>query len=723
MRTLLCISLLSTAVFANTCLSLSSGNWNDSSKWTTCGGGVPGNGDTAKIGQGHTITVPAGYHAVVGLSAAGNTQAASTNTTLSAAITTTSQTAITVASGTGIANGAYIILQKESTNTNEIVQVSAGGGTTSLTIVRAQLGTAASVHANGASVYAGAIPAISCDGSAYYGANGTGILAIADTGWLTLRGNVEQCTAVWTVGKDAIIEHDSSAATTPSTTHYKWVIGSYLFPDTAVLQIRGKLGHRTLIRNATTSGTFYGFTYYFGAAQGSGQFDFAYVTIDGCGGSTPCTDGHNHSATTPFIAACDHCLVTNSGYLGSTIGFPGGAANVSKFTNSTFTSSADASSIVINLSTSSAAASTLDTIYTDGQISLGGNNNNNAFGTHLRNLVIRLPHRAGGAAFGITLNGYNFAVGEYDRVMRITDTGEATSNYVQIPGGYATRIMCLSHSTSNPHCFQGPIGITGATDTIDGGWFENIGGGTDGDTTGSTSFAGQAIIRNGVWPCPIDTGINMSIFNMSVASVHTWAMYNNTYCGAEDAAGSARGFGFEVAGTAPVGMLAGARNNIVFCATGVPCYLIHQGPTGTDSVGTYQKVDYNWQWNVSAGPYYQQSGTPYTSYNPNPPGAHDSTGNPQFVQQRHFLDWGQLLDPAITSWTDIVTRFSHMNDDSGFDPRFTLLNAYNWLRAGYVPQNPAVYTAGDTGGQVGAMNLIPSKLTGPTKTAGPGVVK
>jgi hypothetical protein len=72
-------------------------------------------------------------------------------------------------------------------------------------------------------------------------------------------------------------------------------------------------------------------------------------------------------------------------------------------------------------------------------------------------------------------------------------------------------------------------------------------------------------------------------------------------------------------------------------------------------------VDYNWKWNVASGPYLNVG----PAYSPNPPGPHDSSGDPRFVQQRHFLDWGQMLDPAISSWTDIVSRFSKMNDDSG----------------------------------------------------------
>jgi hypothetical protein len=65
-------------------------------------------------------------------------------TTLSAAITTTGATTAHVTSGTSIANNDYIQVD------SEIMKVSAGGGTGTLTVARAQVGTSAATHLNGA---------------------------------------------------------------------------------------------------------------------------------------------------------------------------------------------------------------------------------------------------------------------------------------------------------------------------------------------------------------------------------------------------------------------------------------------------------------------------------------------------------------------------------------------------------------------------------------------
>jgi hypothetical protein len=56
------------------------------------------------------------------------------------------QTTASVASGTAIVNNDYIQIN------TEILQVTAGGGTTTLTVTRGQLGTAAAAHTNGSTV-------------------------------------------------------------------------------------------------------------------------------------------------------------------------------------------------------------------------------------------------------------------------------------------------------------------------------------------------------------------------------------------------------------------------------------------------------------------------------------------------------------------------------------------------------------------------------------------
>jgi hypothetical protein len=550
-----------------------------------------------------------------------------------------------------------------------------------------------------------------------------------NNGWLTFRGNVEQCNSVWTAGPDAILEHDSSLALSPSATHYRWIVGAYYNPDNARLTIRGTSGHRAIIRNAASSGTFYGFTYNDAwGGQGSGQFDFEYVTISGCGGSTNCTDGNSHTSGIASLMRCDHCIVTSSGTLKvkATGGSSGGPLNVAQITNSTVTNTTSGGqSIRIDFSGTTTAL--LDTIFTDGQIALAGTNGNNATGTSIHNIIML----AQSLNDPMTLGGAHFRVGTFDLVARITPvTGNgSTSRFAYIPGGYLTRLVGLISSTY-AHQFEGPVGDGTNANTVDGVYFENTGTGTNGHSLIGGGYGPLTTIKNGVWACSTQTGYGTSLSSNAIGptgSAETIVLQNNTYCGRDDGSGVARGFGYESSNgnstdTPQAGFLASARNNIVWSPVSAAAYLVHKGPTGAVGVGDFTNVDYNWKWNVSSGPYL---GAPSTEYSPNPPGAHDSSGDPRFVQQRHFLDWGQMLKPTISTWSDIVAEFAKMNDDTGFDTRFTIANAYNWLRDGYRPQNPAVMTAGDTGGRVGAMDAYgtPSLVVGPAKIAGPGAIK
>jgi hypothetical protein len=83
---------------------------------------------------------------VTAMTCVGNgTTGASATTTLSATITAAA-TSITVASGTNTATGGYVLIG------TELMLVTAGGGTTTLTVIRGVLGTTAAAHTSGATV-------------------------------------------------------------------------------------------------------------------------------------------------------------------------------------------------------------------------------------------------------------------------------------------------------------------------------------------------------------------------------------------------------------------------------------------------------------------------------------------------------------------------------------------------------------------------------------------
>jgi len=91
----------------------------------------------------------------------------------------------------------------------------------------------------------------------------------------------------------------------------------------------------------------------------------------------------------------------------------------------------------------------------------------------------------------------------------------------------------------------------------------------------------------------------------------------------------------------------------------------------------------------------------YTS--PSPPGTHDQSGNPQFTDTtRKLLTWCTLMDASVTTLAGCVSEFGKVNNDSGFNPKFTPMAAYEWVRLGFRVNNPTTFTAGHAGGPVGA---------------------
>ena len=81
---------LAASVSANSCVAQATGNWSSAGTWTSCGGSVPGNGDTAAI-SGYSVTVDANTTVgasggtgttAIDMSTSGSTLTIATNITL-----------------------------------------------------------------------------------------------------------------------------------------------------------------------------------------------------------------------------------------------------------------------------------------------------------------------------------------------------------------------------------------------------------------------------------------------------------------------------------------------------------------------------------------------------------------------------------------------------------------------------------------------------------------
>lgn len=127
----------------------------------------------------------------------------------------------------------------------------------------------------------------------------------------------------------------------------------------------------------------------------------------------------------------------------------------------------------------------------------------------------------------------------------------------------------------------------------------------------------------------------------------------------------------------------------------------------TPSADAWQGVDYNARFNIGTD-YAPTWITPADHIEPVPPGGNDVVGeDPGFVDStRNPLTWFRSLLGGSATFADGVAEMMKANDDSGFDSRFEIADCLAWIEAGFVPTNPAL-EASSTGGWIGALDGTP----------------
>ena len=218
-------------------------------------------------------------------------------TTLSAGVNN-STTTIPVTSGANISNGHYITILAEGSNAIETVLVTAGGGTASLTVTRAQLGTSASAHAsgatvetNGATLYAWSALGVFTDAaSAFIVSNraGTSNLLVVNRGGSTLASSVAVTAAV----QNLIIATNTAAS------------------GSAALQLKANNGAKTASLTMDAAGSLVvsvqgqgGALYFQGGASGSIWRNDSFAQVMAIGNSGNTRHGTGSATATIHIRA------------------------------------------------------------------------------------------------------------------------------------------------------------------------------------------------------------------------------------------------------------------------------------------------------------------------------------------------------------------------------------------------------------------------------------
>lgn len=533
-------------------------------------------------------------------------------------------------------------------------------------------------------------------------AAGTGIFV--NNGWFRHRGPVNLPTGTWTFGPSSTLEHDSSGAPTPATTHYSWHVG--MNGDVGKVAFNGAAGSRVTVGIAAGSGAAGGFQP--GPENGyfrNGQVAATYTSFADWGTSTLYFCNANLNIAGDSLTF-DNCLFDRCGFVSAAV-----VANGTnhRLKNSSVRSPVDQFDRGWGTDTNGSGYSANPTTgdrrvehaYCEGSLVALTFPVAAQSGLHVVDSVCAGATSANGAP--LASGGFAPTVAEWNNVLVYNRAGgdAGCGSFF----GALTRSVLL-RAAPNTHF----IDTINHAVTYDG-WIAEAEGNilsvgdvfqTATNTTGTVTVG----IKHGLaLPCPDGKACgvvaNHSDSTLIDGSTHFGPQItteHNTYFTDDGGTGLCLGVGGENS-TGAAGLHAHTRANLVLRSTpgvGFICKWI-DAQVASLVAGTFADADYNGYYNISPATtkdrYYRQDTNPgqYTGT----PGTHDvATGNPNFVDSsRRFLSWAQSIDPTITSWSDALNRFSKMNDDTGSIAGLTVSACYDWIRAGWVPTSAAINTS------------------------------
>ncbi len=559
-------------------------------------------------------------------------------------------------------------------------------------------------------------PAIACASN-----TGTGVLVV--NGKLTYRGSVTQCSSTWTVNAGAIIEHDSSLSASPNSTNYSWKIGMVNDQVSSKLVFAGTAGNRIKVQVAPGSGNSGGFSGN-GNIRDGGQVQASYVDFDhmGTSGIQLLTTGPYTSGAATFL---DYCRITNSA--GVTTSFIG-ANSTFRILHSSFKSpviSASTPTKYININSSSAFASgdrRIQDSFIGASVFFSVSYAQPLSTGYIFDNVVIVGSKGSSVYAPLTTGATSPIVQTWRNVLYYNDI-PTSSDSSSLPAGTLNRTILLRTGyAANPHWTYLSVRDT----VLDGFIVEgNTDNGNAGDaimtTTGTSPY--NVTVKNGLAvPTPgrqsPGTFVNHSTANVCNGSsvfCPSITVENNTFLG-DDTAAAVGLTGESNNGFANI--FASVKNNLVWKNTSGSGYILKWHSTLTPAVGAFTGVDYNGYFNLTGSRYFNSATNQYSST----PGIHDVNADPQFVDSsRNFIKWGQSIKSSVSTWAQIIDEMSKIND-SDFNPNFTVSNAYDWIRAGYVPTNSAFKGTGFGGSDIGALSTTvsgPINPTPPTDTIPP----
>jgi hypothetical protein len=530
--------------------------------------------------------------------------------------------------------------------------------------------------------------------------SGTGILIV--NGTLIFRGSVRQADADWTLGPGAILEHDSSLATTPSSTNYTWQIGMAA-GQTNNLVANGATGAgRVICRNAASSGKCGGFT---GGSlyTGAGGVDFEFVSITGWRAA----GGNNEVIMTNMTLSTSKqrlvdCLLDDCGPIGTTRSNTHVEAHLELLRTSHLNPSDAYCYEGWQSSNADKTTGTRDMKYCifDGALEIVYCRDMDFTGTAVwGNSGVKAIDGEGGTRFECSAWTDALIGSSNNLTNRMISGAEITGVLVHRSNEAGERdFMRGGAGNSSPiNAYKDCVLVSEGT-TVTGEWFI---------FEGNPSVATTGVVT-GCLELPVENGNGAGgklVTNISSSANYTFTVDNNTVVVDHATNGDDPViFQSQIEGVA--GQVESVRNNFVY------------NSSGTDRTGlvTFENIPAaiaDMITNASNNGSYGISGSLYdhadSKFLNSPPGADDVDADPQYVDDSITLtSWASSIDPTLTTLDLWWEEAKKMNDDSGYDPDLHWMEFYTAARAGFTPQNTALQGAGYDGSDIGAIAVTVS---------------
>lgn len=536
---------------------------------------------------------------------------------------------------------------------------------------------------------------------------GTGCL-IVDTGaTLTLKANVIQGNSAWQVNAGATINF------LHATANLTWQIADGNTQANAKLVMAGTLGNRIVVQStgAANSG---GFGYQGGIAYvNSGRMECTYVSFTGIGTTSLPFNNMEFSAT--GVAFWDDCLFTSCGPIKTGNNYVAAGATI-RIRRCSFFTPVNSSGRVVDFLFGTGTHSNIlfDTLRWEGSF-FSVAQSANVVGFTMIDCVGcsygsgAVPFDCNSAPWTGTITGLFL----YNKIL-------ASGMPANIPNGTYRNLCSMRMHDFNPHAMT--IDPKQPT-TIDTGVWEFGQSDERGDelqiNTNPVSVGVAPIsVKNIICPiCPDGLQAAGAFMNVS----HSGSSANNRltmeHCTVGvSMVGATPGGAFTTENnTGGAGMAQAIHSNIGYRLAAGVGYQVFQ-VVGVLDADTFLNVDYNAHTPATITNTDVYNPLDVTFGQPDAPGLHDVADDPKFLDEsRRFLSWGQSIDPAANTIQLIVDEMMKKNNDSGYNPAFTIDAYIRYMRAGFTPLNPRFATTGKYGTTIGA---VPMTLPIPANGAG-----